>query len=241
MSIKNMHYDFKLKFNKIDSQTNRNFLVPEIDWFLNEGAKLFVNMIAEPRLKKELGFETNQRTIDDIRAIVVNPKESEPGSWLTVTDNVITLPEDYWHFLKGNVRMKKGNCNNIKARVHVQQHDDEFEESSFHNSSFEWRTVNALFYDGGLKFFTDGTFTINDFCINYIRTMTYMHNAEAFRTGGYKLPDGTVLTGYEDCELPVVLHSEIVDIAVLLASGAIQTSDYPIKKDKLNINQLIKN
>ena len=69
--------------------------------------------------------------------------------------------------------------------------------------------------------------------------MTYMHNAEAFRGGTYKLPDGTILTGFSNCELPVVVHSEIVDIAVLLAAGAIQTSDYPIKKDKLNINQII--
>lgn len=239
MSIKNMHYDFKMKFNKVDSQSNRNLLVPEIDWLLNQGAELFVNMIAEPRLKKQLGFETNQRTIDDIRAIVVTPNEADDVNWITVTDNSVELPEEYWHFIKGNVRMTKGKCVNTKARFHIQQHDDEFEESFFYKSSFEWREVNALFYDGGLRFFTDGTFTINDVCINYIRRMTYMHNAEAFRAGGYKLPDGTVLTGFEDCELPRAVHSEIVDIAVLLAAGAIQTSDYPIKKDKLNINQII--
>lgn len=239
MSVKNMHYDFKMKFNKVDSQSNRNFLVPEIDWWLNEGARLFVNMIAEPRLKKQLGFETNQRTIDDIRSIVVTPDEKVDANWLAVTNDSIALPENYLHFIKGNVRITKGTCIKVKARVHIQQHDDEFEESSFYSSSFEWRNVNALFYDGGLRFFTDGTFTINDFCINYIRKMTYMHNAEAFRGGTYKLPDGTILTGFEDCELPEATHPEIVDIAVLLAAGAIQTSDYPIKKDKLNINQLI--
>ena len=239
MSIKNMHYDFKMKFNKVDSQSNRNFLVPEIDWWLNSGVKLFVNIIAEPRLKKQLGFETNQRTIDDIRAIVVTPNEADNANWLTVTGNSVPLPNNYWYFTKGNVRMTKGNCTKIKARVHIQQHDDEFEESTFYKSSFEWRYINALFYDGGLRFFTDGTFTINDFCINYIRKMTYMHNAQAFRNGTYMLPDGTVLTGFEDCELPEVLHSEIVDLAVLLASGAIQTSDYPLKKDLLNINQII--
>jgi hypothetical protein len=235
MSIKNMHYDFKMKFNKIDSQNNRNLLVPEIDWLLNQAANLFVSIIAEPRLKKQLGFETNQRTIDDIRAIVV----SNDNNWLPVASNSVALPIDYWYFVKGNVRMTKGTCNRIKARVHIKQHDDMFEESSFNNSSFEWREVNALFYDGGLKFFTDGTFTINDFCINYIRKMTYMHNAEAFRVGGYKLPNGQILTGFSNCELPETTHSEIVDIAVLLAAGQIQTSDYPLKMEKLNINQII--
>lgn len=235
MSIKDMHYDFKMKFNKIDSQNNRNLLVPEIDWLLNQAANLFVNIIAEPRIKKQLGFETSQRIIDDIRTIVV----SNDNNWLPVVNNSVALPIDYWHFVKGKVRMTKGTCQGKKARVYIKQHDDMFEESSFNNSSFEWREVDALFYDGGLKFFTDGTFTINDFCINYIRKMTYMHNADAFRIGGYKLPNGQILTGFSNCELPEITHSEIVDIAVMLAAGQIQTSDYPLKMEKLNINQII--
>lgn len=234
-----MHYDFKMKYNKVDSQNNKNFLVPEIDWLLNQGANLFVNMIAEPRIKKQLGFETNQRTIDDIRKIVVNPDVTKEISWKAVVDNSVALPEDYWYFIKGNVRMSKGSCSKVKARVTIKQHDDMFEESSFDNSSFEWREVNALFYEQGLKFFTDGTFKINDFCINYIRKMTYMHNAEAFRSKGYKLPNGQILTGFSNCELPETTHSEIVDIAVLLAAGQIQSSDYPLKMEKLNINQII--
>ena len=40
MNIREMHYDFKKKFNKIDSQKNRNLLVPEIDWSLNEAVNI---------------------------------------------------------------------------------------------------------------------------------------------------------------------------------------------------------
>ena len=36
MNISEMHYDFKKKLNKVDSEQNRNLLVPEIDWALNE-------------------------------------------------------------------------------------------------------------------------------------------------------------------------------------------------------------
>jgi hypothetical protein len=49
MTIKEMHYDFKRKFNKVDSQKNRNILVPEIDLYLNEAEEIFVKLIAEPR------------------------------------------------------------------------------------------------------------------------------------------------------------------------------------------------
>ena len=234
MSIKKMHYDFKMKFNKIDSQNHRNFLVPEIDWMLNEAAKLFVSIIAEPRLKKQLGFETSQRNIDDIRTIVI----SDDNNWTNVVNNIATLPDNYWYFIKGRTKMSKGNCKDVIGRVHIRQHDDMFEESPFYKSSFEWREVNALFYDEGLKFFTDGSFTIDGVCINYIRKMDYMHNAESFRVTGYNLPNGEILTGFKDCELPEPTHSEIVDIAVLIASGNLQTSNYQPLLAKLNFNQL---
>lgn len=233
MSIKAMHYDFKMKYNKVDSQSNRNFLVPEIDWLLNQAANLFVQIIAEPRLVKNLGFETSQRTIDDISSIVV----SNDSLWRTVTNKTVTLPDDYNYFIRGLVKVKKGKCN-IIDRFKIVQHDDLNEESSFYKSSFEWREFNALRHSGGLRFFTDGTFEITDVCVNYIRKMKFMHNAEAFNAGGYVSANGVSLTGFENCELPETTHSEIVDIAVLLASGNIQTSDYQIRLNKLNLNQL---
>ena len=61
MNAREMHYDFKQKLNKIDSQKYRNLLVPEIDWKLNEAQEVFVKIIAEPRLRSQLGFEINQR------------------------------------------------------------------------------------------------------------------------------------------------------------------------------------
>ena len=70
MTISEMHYDFKKKLNKVDSEQNRNLLVPEIDWALNEAQELFIKMVAEPRQRSFLGFEKSQRTIDDIRTIV---------------------------------------------------------------------------------------------------------------------------------------------------------------------------
>lgn len=232
MTIKDMHYDFKKKLNKVDSQQYKNLLIPEIDWALNEAQELFIKMIAQPRLRSYLGFEKSQRNIDDIRTIVVNE------NCLNVSNNTVALPEDYWHFVKADVEMSKGNCTGIKGRFHVRQHDDEFENSPFDKSSFEWRTVNGVFYENGVKFYTDGSFTINKFCISYIKKPNYIHNAENFRSGTYNLPSGTVLSGSENCELPDHTHREIVDIAVLLVSGEINTPDYQVKLNKLTFNNL---
>ena len=238
MTIKDMHYDFKKKFNKLDSQQNRNFLIPEIDWTLNEAAEIFCKLIISPRQHSHLGFEVNQRTIDDIRTLVVRP-ESDPSASITVDDNIVVLPSNYWSYRKSEIVLEKQNCTNVVARGYVQQHDDEFEEDTFTKSSFEWRHINLVFFDGGIRLFDDGTFTNKVFKLTYIKKLQYMHNAEDFRSGTYTLPSGQVLTGKVECELPSHTHREIVDLAVLIASGEINTSDYQLKMQKLNLNKLL--
>ena len=234
MTAKEMHLDFKRKFNKIDSQKNRNLLVPEIDLYLNEAEEIFIKLIAEPRNKSNLGFETNQRTTDDIRTIVVT-STVVPNP----TTKIVVLPAPYRYFVAGSSIISKGKCNNVPAKLSIIQHDDESENSPFDKSSFEWRQVNAVFNSDGLKVFTDGTFTVNNVNITYIRKTSYIHNAEDFRVGGYILPSGVALTGSVNCELPDHTHREIVDIAVMLASSELQTSDYQVKLNKLNLNQII--
>lgn len=232
MTIKEMHYDFKMKYNKLDSNEDRNMLIPEIDWLLNRSAELFVKMVAEPRYKTNLGFETSQRNIDDIRPLVRHTKD------LDVIDGLLELPEDYHHYTKASVLADKGSCINVKCRVHIRQHDDDFENSPFDRSSFTWRFVNGLFYEEGLRFYTED-FTIKKCNLDYIRYQAYMHNAENFRQGQYRsLSDGAMLSGSVNCELPSHTHSEIVDIAVLLAAGQNNSPDYQIKLQKLNLNNL---
>lgn len=228
-----MHYDFKTKLNKIDSQQFRNLRIPEIDWMLNEAQELFVKKVAEPRANSPLGFETSQRTIDDIRTVVVSDYCSP------VLNGVVTLPEDYWYYIGGSANLSKGPCNNIKADLYIRQHDDEFENSSFAKSSFEWREVNGLFNQDGIKIFSDPSFNVDEICINYIKTLNYIHFAEGFNTGSYRLPSGVLLTGTSDCILPVTVHKEIVDIAVALASGNLQNPDVQAKMQKLNFNNLM--
>ena len=232
MNISEMHYDFKKKLNKVDSEQNRNLLVPEIDWALNEAQELFIKWISEPRQRNYLGFEKSQRSIDDIRTLV------ESDRVLLISNGVAPLPQDYLFFVKADVLMDKGNCKGIKGRLYVRQHDDEFENSPFDKSNFEWRTVNGLFITQGVKVFDDGTFTNKSLVLSYIRKPSYIHNANAFRNGTYQLPSGRVLEGTVDCELPEHTHREIVDIAVALVSGELLSNDYQVKLSKLNINEL---
>jgi len=234
MDIREMHYDFKQKINKIDSQQYKNLRVPEIDWKLNEAYEIFVKTIAKPRRRNHLGFEVNQRTIDDLRTIVINEKSIVP----TGTDVIsFILPDDYLFYLSATIEIKKEGCGNKTVRAIVIQHDDENEESTFYNSSFEWGEVNIRFFNRGIRVFTDGTFTVGKLKLNYIKKHDYIHNAQDFLpTQSYTLPNGTVLVGSQNCELPEHTHREIVDIAVLITTGELQIPDYQIKQAKINLN-----
>jgi hypothetical protein len=244
MTIEEMHYDFKRKVNKNDSHQNRNFLIPEIDLALNEAQELFVKWIAEPRVKNHLGVETTQRTIDDLRTIIVH---ESPLSLATYVDSggvvqnyvdIYQIPVDYWYYLNGICHAKKGICRDIKCNLVVQKHNDLFEDDVFRKSSFEWREVNILFIKEGIKCFTDNTFEVEDMSISYIKRPVYIHYASGFNVLGYNTASGLLLMGKVDCELPEQVHSEIVDIAALLVTGNIASPEFELKLAKLKLNEI---
>lgn len=240
MNIQEMHYDFKQKLNKIDSQKYRNLLVPEIDWKLNEALGILIKAVAFPRQNRIIGFEINQRIKDDLRSLV---KEQflENNDCLSVTkiNDLIyktSIPSDYQYYIKSFVNATKDTCTRKLIGL-SKNHGDRNEQSAFNNSSFEWEEANILFVGNDLHAYTDNTFIINNVCLTYYKIHPYMHNAKDFNNGSYKMIDGvTILTGSQDCILPVTVHSDIVDIAVLITTGDL-ISNYEIKQGKTKITE----
>lgn len=237
MNIREMHYDFKQKLNKIDSAQYRNLKVPEIDWKLNEAINLFIKLVAEPKIKINLGFELTSRITDDIRSLVVNTK-SLTLSKLDEEHYLAALPNDYLYYVSmDKIKMKQGTCEVKANKIFVRQHDDNFNSSSFDRSSFIWREVNLRFYEEGIKIYTEGEFSVEEAFLNYIKIPAIVNNSEDY-PGGYKNLGGTLLTTNVDCDLPIETHREIVDIAVAVTSGDLQIPDLQIKMGKLRLNQL---
>jgi len=237
MNIKEMHYDLKLKLNKLDSNQYRNLKVPEIDWKLNETIELFVKIVAEPKIATKLGFEISQRVIDDIRPLVVNQKTLSPFSQ-QLDFPVYELPVDYFDYLStSSMIIKKDECSVKADKIFVRQHDDDFQSSPFDVSSFLWREVNIRFFDKGIKIYTED-FSVESFAINYIKQPASVNNSESYVGGEYKTLTGVLLDTNVDCDLPTSVHREIVDLAVAIITGDLQIPDYAIKKDKLAYNQL---
>lgn len=230
--IRAMHYDFKQKLNKIDSQQYRNLKVPEIDWKLNEAMYVFIKRIAQPRTDPSTGFEKDTRSTDDIRTLVINNKELDVTK---LTDEIYAgnMPDDYLFHLKSRVEATKDECTDT-VRVAIQKHVRDFENDMFVKSSFEWREINALFVGEKLNLYSDGTFSIEKLKMDYVKKPKYIHAAQDANGGKYKLLDGTELTGYQNCELPEDVHGEIVDLAVLITTGDL-ISDYQAKFSKIQL------
>jgi len=244
---RNMHYDFKVKINKIDSQKYRNFRVPEIDWKLNEAQDILIRLIAFPRIFQGVSFEVNQRSIDDLRTIMVDNLSLSAQK----VDNryMFTLPNDYMHHVSSKILCTKGECSKY-IRSNIVRHETEFETDTFTVSSFEWEEVNILFSSittiplpdaptsvnlSVIYAYTDDSFEISSMLLNYLRKPKYIHSADDAVGGTYTLPDGTVLSGYQNCELPETLHKEIVDLAVLITTGDL-LADFQAKQAKMKMN-----
>lgn len=238
MTVREMHYDFKFKLNKVDSQINANLLVPEIDWRLNEAQNIYVRCIAQPKYAKNLGFQYNQRSTDDIRTVI---STNIIAVIAAVTPPLlrIPLPTDYMFFINAYINCAKTGTSCTKVcRMYEKRMSELHKESSFDNSSFEWEEVNFETGNSYLIPYSDGTFTFTNATLTYVKILPYIQNAQDFPGGTYFKADGvTLLAGFQNCILPAYTHSEIVDLAVAITAGDLILPDYQVKLNKLKLTE----
>lgn len=227
-----MHYDFKFRFNKLDSQQNRNLLVPEVDRVLNEAAKLFVERLVMPNSPRIPGLTVRQHTKEAVRTLM------KSQSYPEVTSNTVALPEDFWHYISATSTLMKKGCGELRAKVYVVDYGEEFQDDPLVRSSYHWQELNMTFFANSLKFHTDNTFDVKSFELTYYKTLPYFHYAEGYSASGYRLPSGTLLTGKANCELPSSTHGDIIDLAVYLATLYVQGQDLQLKDAKLKLGDI---
>ena len=238
MDVRTMHLYFKERLQKVDSQQNRNFLIPQIDMLLNHAQDVFIHRVAEPvRNKRNYGFEVNQKVIDELSSLVVSQTSSCQAPLVLLTDNKYqaTLPDDYMFYISSTVHCSTDVCQDIPVRLTIRQHDDKFDSGAFDKSDLFWGIVNGTFYDGGIMIYANDDFAPTSLCMNYLRKPAYIHNAADFQTGTYTLPDGTPLTNRQDCELPDTAHNEIIDLAVMIAQGNLASPAIQYSQVKVNL------
>lgn len=230
MTIEEMHYSFKMGLNRGNSQINRELLIPEVDFYLNQGMNMFIKMIAQPRVNNNyLGFEKSQRNIDDIKALVLR------GVPLAIVSDKIELPTNYLFFISARVLVEKKGCKDKTIVLKIQQQDDVFEYDNFYKSSFEWEEINGVFVNNSIELVYEN-FIAKTAYLSYIKKPVYIHYAEGYNQNGYRDINNNLLTGKVACELSSQCHQEIVDLALELCSRDLSLPEHKIIQEKLKYN-----
>ena len=250
MTVEEMQYDFKIKFNKLDSNDYRDFQVPEIDWLLNEAQEVFLKQRYGINNTTQKGFEGSQKRIDDLRNLVMKNISLSPVTQV-VSDPVSyegTLPLDYIFAIRVQAVVTKTSCGDKTLVCKPIQHDDLSNclLDPNYNPSYEWGEMPVVYgtlsdnaADANRIFgYTDGSFTVTSFILDYLREPKRIAFPGGVPGGIYNLPNGSIVgPANQNCELPEHTHREIVDIATMIAAGDINHPGYQVKAAKTSMHE----
>lgn len=155
MKIQEMHYNFKLEANYVDSFDRIDFEPYEIDQYLNKAIWLLLKDRYRFDVKIKKGFETDQSRIDELKTLHVKSPELQPP--ITPIDLSNGLYEirlnqlgnningQYFRYLfytKGRIKAEKDGCFKY-INIHIFPSDDN--HTVFTDASWKWRRVNGNF------------------------------------------------------------------------------------------------
>jgi len=226
MNVQEMHIEFKITLDKVDSQAYPEFLDGEIDFFLNEAQMRFIKQRYGMNNNSRRGFEESQKRTDDLKNLVKSKFcQISPVTYYqelgenTVRVDINTLFDDaaltipstdkYMFYLKSVARTCIGNCCNT-FRVKLVQHDDlnSIIADPFNKPSAE-RPI--LFFEDGIIFAWAGNnVTFKDVLVTFIKDPV-------------KINLGTYTGPAQNCELSEHTHKEIIQMAVTIALENIES------------------
>ena len=236
MTIEEAHYDFKIKMDRVDTISKPDFSVEEIDWLLNEAQQVFIKKRFNSSTDSlKLGFENTQKRIDDLSTLMVTQPLQPPIVPAFIEGvyelDLANLQYPYLFMVKLSAEITLNNCTKIVPLKPIQSDDltdalrDPFNKPSLDSIPFNYglstSTNNTSIY------MYPGSATINKVYPSYIYTPPRVNLGTYTYIDGVNYPPTTFST-------PLHTHSEIVDIACLLTSIAIENPEYlRVKQAKL--------
>lgn len=232
MTAAQMVLEFKLGLDKMDSSAYPDILESEILFWLNEAQEQFVrNRYGLVNIYGK-GFEEIQKRIDDLSNIVVtkfaavtaltteeNTYRVSTTSLFNDEAHLVSSTNTYMYFIRGRAKVVKGVCTPVYFGINLEQHDDLDQVLIDPFKKPDSLNPVGYFEEGDLFIITDGTFTINNFKLTFIRIPVAINTLSN--------PD-------VDCELKPSTHKEIVRLAVNLALENIESRRLQTQTQQLN-------
>lgn len=245
MTIELWHYNFKLRFNKIDSQHKKDFNPAEIDEILNDAIKIWCETQYSGNNITKQGAEVTQQKIDNLSSLLIQFPVQPLITSSLVTEGVYEFPLSetkglkfpYFHLMR--VYGKITGCTE-KVSTKIIQHDDlDFILSDPHTkpSNKFFKRLVATFGKSSITSIESSLFVYTDgFTIDGIYPEFYK-KPNVISIGGYKDINNILKTKVE-CDLPESFHTQIIDIAVQEASRILgDTQGFQLDSQKSAVNK----
>lgn len=221
MTIQEKHREFKIAFDKVDSEAYPEFLDGEIDYYLNESQDRFIKQRYGGNNIYQAGYEEIQKRTDDLKELVVSRYTNIIPSlvYQSIGDAVyVAQLNDLYSDVDRNTQSQDEYMLYVKAvaetcinenccdwsRVKLVQQDDLANVSDDPFNSPSSTKPFIFFEDGNIYVWTAEGLEINNFLITFIKRPAQMN------IGTY---GGPVV----ECELSEYTHREIVQQAVQIA------------------------
>jgi hypothetical protein len=245
MIIELWHYNFKLRYNKIDSQHKKDLNPAEIDEILNDAIKIWCETQYSGNNITKQGAEVTQQKIDNLSSLLIQFPVQPLVTSSLITEGVYEFPLSetkglifpYFHLMR--VYGKITGCSE-KVETSIIQHDDltyvlsdPFKKPS---NKFFKRLV-ATFGKSSIPEIESSLFIYTDgFPIDGIYP-EYYKKPNIVSIGGYKDINNVIKTKVE-CDLPEPFHTQIIDIAVQEASRILgDTQSFQLDSQKSAVNK----
>lgn len=244
MIIELWHYNFKLRYNKIDSQHKKDLNPAEIDEILNDAIKIWTeNQYSGNNITKQ-GAEIVQQKIDNLSSLLVQFPIQPAITSTLVTEGVYEFPLSttkgliypYLHLMRPYGKIT--GCSE-KVKIEVVQHDDlsfVLDDPFRRPSNGFFKRLVATFGKSSIPGIESSFFVYtNGFTIDSLYP-EYYKKPNIVSIGGYK-DINNVTKAKVECDLPEPYHTQIIDIAVQEASrilGDVQSFQLDSQKSAIN-------
>lgn len=246
MIIELWHYNFKLRYNKIDSQHKKDLNPAEIDEILNNAIIIWCEEQYSGNNSKKESFEQTQQRNDNLSSLTVKypvqplvvPNNNSDGIYefpLSTSHNFI-FP--YLHLVR--VQSKVQGCSD-KIYTSIEKHDDldyvlsdPFKYPSkgpFPRAVASFGKSSISGVESSLFVYTLGKFTLQGIYPEYIKRPAEVS------IGGYPPITGGANKTKVECDLPRDFHTQIIDIAVSEAERIINNIEgFKLSAQKQTVN-----
>jgi len=218
MTAQEMHTALLQGLQRVNANAYDFFTTEERDHWLNRAQERFIKDRAFITGDvKRIGFEGNQKRLDDIRTIVVQNYTDTFNMTTAAEWRQVDLPADYLYLVNIRADIRKDNCGKVtitspQAQVPVRVVDNA-EVYFMQQNPFAKAQLNSplcTISEDDVSVYQDAeSYILEGITADYIR-----------------IPQNIDLSFGQDCELAEHTHQEIVDIAVKNILEAIESPRY---------------